>query len=340
MRGAILRRVKRALLAADPGLMHAEQALETLAAVLIAAVALRPFGQPASLFGVLAAGFVLQCVAGRTRRAQLAGMAAVGLALVVVAALGALLGHVPVVGTALLIAGAFVALRARSAVPSPTFTLFPFVFLALSAALARSAARVPAEALAIAAGVACALVVHAIAPRPSAARAYDHVLSAFCAESASLLRLLAAVACGADPDRLGRRIDRGLRALERGADLGGTIADTLGDGEPPLDALVRDQHEAVHAVVALRRSVESDSLCDDARRALAALLARLADAMRALADQTRRDLTGGVRDAIRDVEATAIAAPCRPATELGALAVAAAVAGRLDAVCAHFAEAR
>src|SRR5262249_6861019 len=122
MDATLVQRIERAVRRSDPGLLRSTQAVETLGAGLLALWVSRSVGPQ-------------QRTLGRTRRAELATMAGMGLAMVLATGLGVGLGHRRGIAEATVVALAFATFAVRGILPGQAgFTLFAFVQLLVARA--------------------------------------------------------------------------------------------------------------------------------------------------------------------------------------------------------------
>jgi hypothetical protein len=238
--------------ASDPDWLRLTQSLKTVLAVVLTMGIVYPVLAEDVFVSAIGAGFLMQCGEGATRRRQQLTMTVCGLALVLLAALGAAVSAHREAREALIIVVAFFTFYARRFVPRrPGFTAYAFVVCLLSTVLpgGASAAISHAEVLGIASGVAF-LVFFYIRP-PNPVRAFAAGTQIFCTSAANYLRTLGPecdLALSAKHQHLVKRVLRFNQAL----------ADSLDDGTNSLtiDELLMNQYDVWQTLEMLQ-----DSLC-------------------------------------------------------------------------------
>jgi hypothetical protein len=308
-------RLERRVRAADPGLLRARHAAKTLLAVLVAVSAFTPLGRAVGLLAAIAAGFTMQCTAGRTRRVEALVMSGMSAWMMLAAALGHTLAAHRTIDGALVVACAFGTFYARRFLPAPSgFTLFAFVFLLIATVFPTGSTPPGILAAAAAGGAAIAILVYLLVLPRHHERAIPDAVVAF-GESAA-----AAIAAIARVPRSKEEVGAARAAVEAKAAICAAIAEAAPDGAPGKARLAREPHEAAHAIAILSRVV--DTLDEHSFDGLFARAARsVAEALAAIGTEHR---TRGAMEAIDALEreATTPAVPCpRAIAEIAAAAV-------------------
>jgi hypothetical protein len=319
----VLSRARRWLRWSDPGLFRARNAARTLLAVLAVLGVFHRADAIVRLFAAIAAGMLLQCPAGGSRRREIALIVATGAAMAALIALGVLLGQHPVARPVLLVAGAFFAFYMRRFGPDlgPP-SLFSFILLLLATAFPGDLAAALHRALAVLAATAVAAAAHAflLPVRPRAVRA-----DLLHAAGDRVAALLSALAAGGD-------VERPLRRLETLSARGAALAGVLPDGGAGEASLVADLSETAHALFVLRRNAAALA---ELRPLLAEALAALSSSFAGLCDPAAGADPAPAIDALE----RAAAGPDRRCEEIVQAAIAVNVARRLAAVRDRFAAA-
>jgi hypothetical protein len=180
-----------ALEESDPDWLRLTQSLKTVLAVLLTLGMIYPFAPDDSFLCAVGAGFLMQSGEGANRRWQQLTMVISGLAIIIVAVLGAAASSHQELKEALLIVVAFLIFYLRRFVPRRQgFTAYGFVVCLLATVLPGGGAQALTHAEVLAAALLVAFFVFFFIRPPNPLRAFAVGTRVFCVSIADLLRTL------------------------------------------------------------------------------------------------------------------------------------------------------
>ena len=279
-----LERLRLTLEAMDPDWLRLAQSLKTVLAVVLTLGIIYPFAPDDSFLSAIGAGFLMQCGEGANRRRQQLTLIICGLALILLAVLGAAANSHREAKEALVIIVAFLTFYLRRFITRrPGFTAYGFVVCLLATVLpgGRQQAVTHSEALAVALLVAFVVFFYLRPPNPL--RAFAVSTRVFCRSVADLLRALGGQSSANTVAKYEHLVKRALRYSQ-------ALADSLVPGSDTelTDELLLGQYDAWQTLQMLQDSLGRLSTADALR--LPVVWSALLAALEALATSFERQL--------------------------------------------------
>ena len=246
-----LERLWLTLEAMDPDWLRLTQSLKTVLAVVLTLAVLYPFAQGDFFLSAIGAGFLMQCGEGANRRRQQLTLVICGLALILLAVLGAAANSHRELKEALVIVVAFLTFYLRRFIPRrPGFTAYGFVICLVATVLPGGRQQEFSHAEALAAALLVAFVVFFYVRPPNPLRAFAVSTRVFCRSVADLLRTLGEPSNGVTAAKFEHLVKRALRHSQ-------ALADSLvpGPDSKLTDELLLGQYDAWQSLQMLQDSL-------------------------------------------------------------------------------------
>ena len=270
--------------AMDPDWLRLTQSLKTVLAVVLTLAIIYPFTGSDLFLSAIGAGFLMQCGEGANRRRQQLTMLICGLALILLAVLGAAANSHREAKEALVIVVAFLTFYLRRFIPRrPGFTAYAFVICLLATVLPGGREQAITHAEVLAAALLVAFVVFFFIRPPNPRRAFAVSTRVFCRSVADLLRAIGRQSNAIEAGKFEHLVKRSLRHSQ-------ALSDSLVPSPDTklTDELLLGQYDAWQSLQMLQDSLGRLTATDAER--LPVVWSALLAALEALANSFDRPL--------------------------------------------------